>query len=156
VNGKTRAYKIIETEAYVGPEDKASHAHRGKTKRNEVMFGPPGHWYVYFTYGMHHMLNIVTGPTGFPAAVLIRAVEPIQNHSLIRTNKRIDGPGRLTKALGITRALNGAKSGHRMSTLWIEDRGEKVNPRRIKRTPRIGVGYAGEWAAKPLRYILED
>src|SRR3989344_1000157 len=84
VNGKTKAYKITETEAYVGPHDKASHAHRGKTKRNEVMFGPPGHWYVYFTYGMHYMLNIVTGRDGYPSAVLIRGIiGPISNYSFI-------------------------------------------------------------------------
>lgn len=143
VRGKTTAYKIVETEAYVGPHDKASHAHRGKTKRNEVMFGEAGHWYVYFVYGMHNMLNIVTGPKGYPAAVLIRGVEGAI------------GPGRLTKKLGVTRALNG-KAASKKSGLWIEDRGKKVNPRHIKRTPRIGVPYAKDWAKKPLRFVLAE
>src|SRR3989344_2961184 len=175
VNGKTKAYKITETEAYVGPHDKASHAHRGKTKRNEVMFGPPGHWYVYFTYGMHYMLNIVTGkrarekqviafsskrsrkgpltgPAGYPSAVLIRGIiGPISNYSFISSNKRIvgvnqkkwkvlDGPGKMTKALKITQALN-SKSATKKSGLWIEDHGVKVRLRDIKKTPRIGIHY---------------
>ena len=140
---KTRAYKIVETEAYVGPHDKASHSSKGRTARTEVMFGPPGRWYVYFTYGMHFMLNIVTGPEGYPAAVLVRSVEGVT------------GPGRLTKALGVDKALNG-KRAVPASGLWIEDRGEDVSPRSVSRTARIGVGYAGEWAGKPLRYVLAD
>jgi DNA-3-methyladenine glycosylase len=160
VGGKTKAYRIVETEAYLGPEDKASHARHGLTKRNAPMHGPGGHWYVYFTYGMHYMLNIVTGPAGKPSAVLIRAVEPPQqDYSIILQNYRIkngriDGPGRVTKALKIDKRLNG-KPATKASGLWIEDRGEKVNPRKIKKTARIGVAYAGEWAKKPLRFILE-
>jgi DNA-3-methyladenine glycosylase len=141
VNGKTSAYKIVETEAYLGSEDLASHARFGITKRNAVMHGPGGHWYVYLTYGMHYMLNIVTGPAGKPQAVLIRAVEGI------------NGPARLTKALKIDKRLNG-KPATKASGAWIEDRGEKVNPRHIKRTPRIGIDYAGEWAKKPFRFVL--
>jgi DNA-3-methyladenine glycosylase len=141
VNGKTNAYKIIETEAYLDGKDLASHARSGMTKRNFPMFGAPGHWYVYFTYGMHYMLNIVTGPEGKPSAVLIRGVESIS------------GPARLTKALKIDKQLN-TKAATKASGLWIEDRGEKVSPRRIKKTARIGVAYAGEWALKEFRHVL--
>lgn len=140
---KTLSYKILETEAYIGPHDKASHAHKGRTKRTEVMFGPPGHWYVYFTYGIHHMLNVVTREEGYPAAVLIRGVEGIS------------GPGRLTKALGIT-LIENTKPVTRATGLWIEDRGEKVRQRDILRTPRIGIGYAEEWVGKPYRYLSKD
>ena len=161
VNGKTTAYKIVETEAYVGPHDKASHAYRGKTLRNEVMFGTPGHWYVYFTYGMHYMLNIVTGKEGYPSAVLIRGLvvdsiphsNVLKNIRMRKKQTKLIGPGRLTKALKITKALNG-KTASRKSGLWIEDRGEKVNPRDIKKTPRIGIHYAEEWTQKPLRFVL--
>ena len=139
---KIEAYKIVETEAYVGPEDKASHAHRGRTKRNEVMFGESGHWYVYLCYGMHYMLNIVTGPKDYPAAVLIRGVDGVV------------GPGRVTKLLGIDKTLNG-KLASKESGLWIEDRGEKVNLGDIIKTPRIGIAYAEEWKDKPLRFVLK-
>jgi len=143
VRGKTRAYRIVETESYIGPDDKASHAHKGRTKRTEVMFGPPGRWYVYFVYGMHEMLNIVTGKKEYPAAILIRGVE------------EAIGPGRLTKRLEIGRELNG-KPASKSSGLWIEDRGEKVPLTDIEATPRIGVAYAKEWAAKPYRFVLRE
>ncbi len=159
MNGKIERYRIVETEAYIGPHDKACHAYKGRTKRTEVMFGPAGRWYIYFVYGMHEMLNIVTGPEGYPAAVLIRGVEALptphsKSHSSVLQNTRIDGPGRVTKKLGITRALNG-KPASRVSGLWIEEGSERLPARAVKRTPRIGVAYAGEWAAKLYRYILE-
>ena len=131
VRGKSHAYMITETEAYDGFKDKASHAHRGKTKRNEVMFKDAGHVYAYLTYGIHHMLNIVTGDKGYPAAVLIRGVEGIS------------GPGRLTKQLSVTKGLN-TKPLEKESGLWIEDRGVNISNRRIRKTPRIGINYAGE------------
>lgn len=141
---KEDAFKIIETEAYVGPHDLAAHSSRGRTKRTEVMFGPAGRFYVYFVYGVHWMLNIVTEREGYPAAVLIRGVEGAI------------GPGRLTKRLDITGLLNGARSA-RESGLWIEDRGDRSAPRSIKKTPRIGVAYAGEiWANKKLRFLLSS
>lgn len=148
VNGKTKAYKIVETEAYVGPHDKASHAHRGRTARNEPMWGPAGHWYVYLTYGMHYMLNLVTGKDGYPAAVLIRGV-------IGTDGTKISGPGRLTKALKIDKRLN-TKKASRTNGLWIEDRGVKIPRWKIKRTPRIGIAYAEEWVDKPLRFTLSD
>jgi len=139
--GKETALMITEVEAYDGPKDKACHAHRGKTGRNAVMFGPAGYWYVYFCYGVHWMLNIVTGEVGYPAAVLIRGVEGIR------------GPGKITKHLHIDKRLTN-KQANRSSGLWIEDRGTQLQMFIIKRTPRIGVQYAGSWAKKPYRYLL--
>jgi len=136
------AYMITEVEAYEGYDDRASHASKGKTARTAVMFGPPGRWYVYLVYGMHEMLNVVTGADGHPAAVLIRGVEGIE------------GPGRLTKRLGITRAENTLPA-TKATGLWIEDRGVRIAPHQIQKTPRIGVAYAGEWAHKPWRFVLD-
>lgn len=133
---------LTEVEAYDGHRDKASHAHRGKTDRNEAMFGPPGHWYVYLVYGMHWMLNVVTGPEDYPAAVLIRGTD-------VAT-----GPGRLSRTFGIDKRFDGALVS-RKSGLWIEDRGVRIPRPRIARTPRIGVDYAGSWAKKPYRFLVK-
>lgn len=146
-SGKSRAYMITETEAYDGPDDLACHASKGRTKRTEVMFGPAGHWYVYLVYGMYDMLNIVTGPKGYPSAVLIRACQGLP--------LTLGGPGKLTRELKITRALNG-KRASRTSGLWIEDRGTKVWRSDIKTAPRIGVAYAGVWAKKLWRFMLVE
>ena len=144
VHGGQRG-KIVEVEAYLGPHDLACHSAKGRTARTEVMFGPPGHAYVYFIYGMHHCFNVVTGNG---AAVLIRALEPLE-----KLDARTDGPGRLTRAFGLTRdhdrlSLSG-------SVLWLE-RGAPVKARDIRRGPRIGVDYAGVWAAKPYRLWLAN
>ena len=142
--GRTTAAMITEVEAYEGPRDKASHASRGRTERNAPMFGPPGHWYVYFCYGMHWLANIVTGPREYPAAVLIRAVEDTA------------GPARVTKRFGVGRAQNGREA-TRSGGFWIEDRGYRVSARAVKRTPRIGVAYAGPvWGKKPFRFVVRD
>ncbi|MBN2093882.1 MAG: DNA-3-methyladenine glycosylase [Candidatus Zambryskibacteria bacterium] len=149
-NGKVHKSKIIETEAYEGPNDLASHASRGRTPRNEVMFGKPGIWYVYFIYGMYNMLNIVCGKEGHPAAVLIRGVTGFK------------GPGRLTKSLGIDRGFNGLESCRKIG-LWIEAGNwpkihgrEKMDNRKIKKLPRAGVDYAGQvWSKKLYRFVLE-
>lgn len=143
VRGKEVRHVITEVEAYDGIDDKACHASKGRTPRTEVMFGPAGHWYVYLCYGMYDMLNIVTGQEGYPAAVLIRGT------------REVNGPGRLTKALGITRALNG-QSADKQSGLWIERSGIRMPKKEIVRTPRIGVGYAGEWARKPWRFVWRE
>jgi len=139
--GKKRRYLITEVEAYDGEKDLACHASRGRTKRNAVMFGEAGHFYVYFVYGMHWMLNIVTGKKSYPAAVLIRGV------------KGINGPARLTGALRISRAMNG-KPALPKTGLWFE-KGIRVRTNCIKRTPRIGVGYAGVWAKKKWRFLIK-
>lgn len=140
IGKKIKAQMITEVEAYDGENDKACHASRGRTKRTEVMYGEAGHWYVYLCYGMYDMLNVVTGPRDYPAAILIRGVEGI------------NGPGRLTKSFKITRFLNG-KTATRASGLWIDDRGVIVSKKEIVRTPRIGVNYAGDWARKPWRFV---
>lgn len=143
VGSVVHAARIIETEAYVGAQDKACHASKGRTPRTEVLFGPPGHAYVYLCYGLHELLNVVTEREDFPAAVLLRAIE--------LDGRLIDGPGRLTRALTVTRDFNR----HDLTAgthLWFEDRGEGVPPRQVQALPRIGVAYAGAWAKKPWRF----
>jgi DNA-3-methyladenine glycosylase len=146
--GRRRAGRIVETEAYVGPQDLACHASKGRTARTEVMFGPPGHAYMFLIYGMYWCFNVVTGAEGVAAAVLVRALEPLEG---LRPGVRTDGPGRLCRALGIARAHNGADLSGRV--LRIES-GPPVSPRRRERGPRIGVDYAGPWAAKPYRFWI--
>jgi DNA-3-methyladenine glycosylase len=142
LNGKIIRQKITEVEAYVGPHDLACHSSGGKTERNKIMFMKAGTIYVYFTYGMHWMLNIVTEAEGFPSAVLIRGTEAVS------------GPARLTKALGINKLLNGMPLG-RKSGLWIEE-GAPISNGKILKTKRIGVEYAKNgWAEKPYRFLLE-
>jgi len=138
-NGRTR-HIITEVEAYDGERDLACHASKGRTQRTDVMYKSGGVWYVYLCYGMHEMLNLVTGPENYPAAVLIRGL------------KDIAGPGRLTRRLGIGRRLNG-RSARPDSGLHLEDDGLEIPRRRIKSGPRIGVSYAGPvWARKPWRF----
>ncbi len=142
LHGAPKAYMITETEAYDGEHDLACHASKGRTTRTEVMYGPAGHWYVYLVYGMYDMLNIVCGAPDYPAAVLIRGAGPY------------NGPGKLTKALAISRTLN-TQPASKSSGLWIEDRGIFVPKKDIERTPRIGVSYAKDWADKPYRFVLK-
>lgn len=141
-DGRPTRHVVFETEAYLGAHDLACHGSRGLTKRNATMFGPAGRWYVYLCYGIHWMLNIVTGAEGVPAAVLIRGAGP---HV---------GPGRVTKGLGIDRSFDGVAASRR-GGLWFEPSGIEVPRRLVARTPRIGVGYAGDWAAKPLRFVVD-
>ena len=140
--GRQTAAVITETEAYVGPHDLACHGSKGRTGRTDVMFGPAGVWYVYFIYGIHWMLNVVTDEPEHPAAVLIRGAG------------QWDGPAKLTKALAIDKRCNRTEAAP-ASGLWIEDRGVKVPRRHIERTPRIGIDYAGDWADKPYRFVVE-
>ena len=140
--------RIVETEAYHGPDDQASHARRGPTPRARIMFGPPGRAYVYLIYGMHHCLNVVTGEEGFPSAVLIRGLDDLEG---ARGNAL--GPGRLTRLFQIrVETHNGCDLTHPDSDLWIEE-AETPRPRFVQ-TPRVGVDYAGEWAKRPWRWVV--
>jgi DNA-3-methyladenine glycosylase len=156
--------KIVETEAYIGPQDKASHAYKSlRTKRTEVQFGPKGHAYIYFIYGMYHCLNVTSGEiSGKPEAILIRAVEPIEGVEIMLMNRRINidkirnltsGPGKLCEAMGITTRLNG----HDLVTppLYIKGDGS-VSRDQIQEDRRIGVDYAGKWRNMPWRYFIKD
>lgn len=149
--------RIVETEAYIGPHDLACHAAKGRTARTEVMFGPAGHAYVYFVYGVHYMLNLVTEAADHPAAVLIRALEPIDGIELMEArratgNRRnlCSGPGKLCQAFAIDRSLNAAELCG--DIIHIEDRGEPI-PKFLAR-PRVGVDYAGKWKDKPFRFLV--
>lgn len=143
-----RRFTITETEAYDGFSDLASHASRGKTKRNEIMFREAGHLYVYFTYGIHWLLNIVTGPAGYPAAVLIRGAKSV--HDSVHYN----GPAKFTKAVGITGAINGQILS-RQAGLWIEAPHPDQPESTIITSPRIGIDYAGPiWSQVHYRFVL--
>jgi DNA-3-methyladenine glycosylase len=141
--GSARVGRIVETEAYLGPHDLACHSSKGRTARTEVMFGPPGRAYVYLVYGLHHCFNVVTGNG---AAVLIRALEPVEN-----LKRGANGPGRLTQAMGITLAHNGLQLAR--SPLWLA---KGTAAKRIARGPRVGVDYARDWAARPYRFWEAD
>lgn len=141
---------IVEAEAYIGQEDMACHAHSGMTRRNAVMFGPPGHAYVYFTYGMHWMLNFVTEAEGRPAAVLVRALIPVSGLPTMRRLRRgrpdavlADGPAKLTQALGIDGDLNGCDLCAAKAPLFVEA-APSVPESAVTYSPRVGVNYAPE------------
>ncbi|HEV8515924.1 MAG TPA: DNA-3-methyladenine glycosylase [Cyclobacteriaceae bacterium] len=160
INGKVTSGIIVETEAY-SDRERGSHAFRGMTKRNEVMFGRGGKAYVYLCYGVHEMFNVVTNNKGKADAILIRALEPLEGIETMqeRMNKtspsRItSGPGKLAKALGIDRKLNGEKLG--TSKIWIEDKGLKIKPSDIVSSPRIGIDYAGDDALLPWRFTIQN
>jgi DNA-3-methyladenine glycosylase len=145
--GERLSGRIVEVEAYDGVEDLACHASKGRTGRTEPMFGAAGRAYIYLVYGMHCCLNVVAGPVGHPAAVLIRALE--MDPGSARPPKIASGPGRLTRALRIGLSLNRADLGA-PGELFIE-RGDPVPDAEVLRGPRIGVEYAGAWARKPWR-----
>ena len=147
---------IVETEAYAGADDPASHAYRGETPRNRVMFGPPGVAYVYFTYGMHHCFNVVCGAVGQPSAVLVRALEPLLGLAAMRRRRAgvegarlARGPGSLARAMGLDLRLDGADLTR--GPLWIADLPPRRLGRRIGRGPRVGITRA---ATFPWRYWL--
>ena len=161
-NGEVTSGRIVETEAYAGELDRASHASKGRTERTEVMFGPGGRAYVYLCYGIHQMFNIVTSKEGEPHAILIRAVEPIEGEDIMlqRTGKQkwdssiTSGPGRVGKAFGFHTSQCGLDlTGEE---LYIADDGFRVNEEEIVSAPRIGVDYAGEHAAWHYRFYLRD
>jgi DNA-3-methyladenine glycosylase len=159
--GERVSGKIVEVEAYRGPEDRASHAYGGRrTKRTETMYNPGGVAYVYFVYGMYYQFNVVSGVADVPHAILVRALEPVEGLDIMRARRHshpdhnlTNGPGKLCIAMGIDRQLNGADLlGDRV---WLEDY-ERVPPRRIAKGPRIGIDYAEEWIQKPWRFWIRD
>ena len=146
-DGTRRTGRIVETEAYLGPHDLAAHSARGRTARTEVMFGPPGHAYVYFIYGMYYCMNVVTEPEGHASAVLLRAVEPVEN-----LNGRSSGPGLLCRAMAIDRQQNGCDL---LSDHLFIAAPEKSDSFTFARRPRIGVDYAKHWARRLLRFYIK-
>lgn len=160
-NGSRTAGIIVETEAYRGPEDRASHAWNGRrTQRTETMYGLGGTAYVYFVYGMYNQFNVVTNVEDVPHAVLVRALEPVEGLDVMRRRRRgrseyelTSGPGRLCLALGIDRKLD--KADLLGDRVWIEE-GISISPREISRGPRIGINYAEKWIAKPWRFWVRD
>jgi DNA-3-methyladenine glycosylase len=164
LDGVRMSGRIVEVEAYVGVRDRAAHSYGGRrTARNASMWGPPGTAYVYFVYGMHHCFNVVCAPEGVPEAVLIRAIEPEEGTGAMRAHRLASGraparmadrelcagPARICQAMRIDRSVDGVDL-CAAGEVFVE-RGPRVA--RAKRTARIGVGYAGEWAQKPLRFV---
>ncbi len=163
LNGHRLSGIIVEAEAYIGEEDLACHAKAGKTPRTQVMYGPAGFSYVYFTYGMHWMLNVVTESEEHPAAVLIRAIQPMEGVDVmqrLRGGRELsdlcNGPAKLTQALSIARAENGLDLCHSDSGIVIEAR-QRLPNTSVFAGPRIGLGNTPEpWKSKPWRYVVKD
>jgi DNA-3-methyladenine glycosylase len=162
-NGQRMSGWITETEAYQGEDDLGCHASAGKTPRTAVMYGPPGHAYVYFTYGMHWLLNTVTGPEGIPAAVLIRAIQPEEGLDAMAENRPYkarrsgwtDGPAKLTQALAIDGDLNKIDLCIRAAGLWIEQ-GQNIPNKLVAKTARVGLNSIPEpWRSIPWRFVAE-
>jgi DNA-3-methyladenine glycosylase len=162
LDGQRLSGIIVEAEAYRGEEDLACHARAGRTPRTEVMYGPPGRAYVYFTYGMHWMLNTVCSEQGFPAAALIRAILPLEGINTIAASRAgrprsawTNGPAKLTQALHIDSCLNGADLTGEDANLWIEE-GIPIPETWVSETPRIGIGSVPEpWKSLPWRFLAE-
>lgn len=146
--GIERVGRIVEVEAYLGPHDLAAHSSKGLTPRTRVMFGPPGHAYVYLIYGMYHCVNVVTEAEGTASAVLLRALEPVRN-----LEGRTQGPGLLCKAMGLDLRHNGLDL---LGDEMFVAAAPLSPPARIVRRPRIGVDYAGHWARRLLRFYIKD
>ncbi len=161
-NGTRVAGMIVETEAYRGPQDRASHAYGGRrTNRTETMYQIGGTAYVYFVYGMYYQFNVVTNLDEIPHAVLVRALEPVEGIELMRERRPgqsdhnlTNGPGKLCIALGIDRTLDRADL--LGDGVWIEEGGKRIMPSVIACGPRVGVDYAGEWVDKPWRFWIRD
>ena len=147
VEGAERIGRIVEVEAYLGEHDLAAHSSRGRTERTKIMFGPPGHAYVYLIYGMYHCMNVVTEREGHASAVLLRAIEPVKN-----VEGRTQGPGLLCRAMRIDKRLNG----HDLLSddFYIASVPEEQPPVIVKR-PRVGVDYARHWAKRLLRFYIQ-
>ena len=163
INNKLTTGKIVEVEAYLGINDKACHSYNNKrTKRTASMFEKGGIAYVYLCYGIHYLFNIVVGEKNNPCAVLIRAIEPIEGINLMLSRRNLDkpisqltnGPGKLTKSLGITDKMN--KNILTENIIWVEDRNIKIHKKDILSSPRIGVDYAGKDANLPYRFYIKN
>jgi DNA-3-methyladenine glycosylase len=158
LDGERLSGRIVECEAYIGEEDLGCHASHGKTARTAVMYGASGCAYVYFTYGMHWMLNVVTERAGFPAAVLLRAILPVEGvetMSARRKGRDILGPAKLTQAMGIDARQNGIDLCNRASGLWLEA-GEHVPDEDIIQGPRVGLFTVPEpWKSMPWRFQVK-
>lgn len=160
-NGRRVSGLIVETEAYRGPEDRASHAYGGRrTNRTETMYGIGGTAYVYFVYGMYYQFNVVSGVADTPHAILVRAIEPVEGIEIMKRRRQgrseyelTSGPGRLCIAMAIDRALD--KADLLGDRVWIEE-GVSVSPRDIARGPRIGIDYAEKWVTKPWRFWIKN
>lgn len=148
VNGVERVGRIVEVEAYIGPEDLAAHSSKGLTPRTRILFGPPGHAYVYLIYGIYWCMNAVTEREGHGSAVLLRALEPVQN-----VDGKTRGPGLLCRAMGVDGRLNAHDL---LSNDFFIAAGHRADMSEIVARPRIGVEYSGAWAGKPLRFYLKD
>lgn len=161
IDGHYTSGVITETEAYCGRNDKACHANNNtRTARTEVMYGPPGHSYVYLCYGIHHLFNVVTNREELADAVLIRAIKPLEGIEIIKKRRRMnslkrisDGPGKLTQALAIRTAMSGCSLFE--PPVWIEGRRDKISDDMIISSPRIGVDYAGEDALRKWRFTID-
>lgn len=157
VSGIRLSGLITETEAYIGQQDLGCHARVGRTPRTSVMFGPPGHAYVYFTYGMHWMLNAVCEPEGFPAAVLLRSILPKEGEEMISSNRQgrdTKGPAKLTQALAIGREFNGCDLCSMTHGLWIENN-ESISDKFVTISPRVGLYTVPEpWKSIPWNYKM--
>ena len=164
-DGKRTAGKIVETEAYRAPDDKACHAHNNRfTERTKVMFEEGGVAYIYLCYGIHHLFNIVTAKEGMAHAVLIRAIEPAEGLDVMLERRQFKtvkpqltaGPGVMSKALGIVKDFTGQSLMEEKSLMWVEDRNCMIPPENIIASPRVGVAYAEECAAWPWRFRVKD
>lgn len=164
IDGARLSGLILETEAYQGEEDLACHASAGLTPRTEVMYGPPGYAYIYFTYGMHWLFNVVAERDGSPAAVLIRSIYPLEGSAVMEENRPyhafkrdwLDGPAKLTQALSIAKGLNKVDLCDPASGLWIEN-GCAVPDHMVEQTPRIGLNSVPEpWKSIPWRFLAKE
>lgn len=163
INGQVTAGMIVETEAYMAPQDKASHAYGNRrTNRTEVFYGKGGTSYVYLCYGIHKLFNVVTNKENIPHAILVRAVEPLEGLRVMSARRKKDttdysltsGPGALSKAMGIELRHNGLDL--LKDEIWIEDINIRYASCQILKSPRVGIAYAEEWAEKPLRFRVKD
>jgi len=160
--GRRIAGYIVETEAYIGEEDLGCHAKAGRTPRTQVMYGPPGHAYIYFTYGMHWCLNFVTETEGFPAAVLIRAIQPTEGLEIIATRRTgrpkpdwCNGPAKLCRSLGVDKRLNGADLCAPDAKLYVEI-GVTIPDSSVTISPRVGLNVPEPWISIPWRFRFTE